>query len=169
MNLIVYTGVAFVVLIVLWAVTVILARERRKVLLWVGLGVFFLAAVLFGGAWLLERFGLAWRQWVTVTLAVLLWLGGLAAAVLTVCFVPKAMPSAGGFARAAAAICLVIAMGGGTLYGGLWICSGEESVIEYQGEKAVMCEEHVLDYVCRVYEYRGPFVRGAVPIGPKGG
>lgn len=169
MELLVITGAAFVVLIVLWAVTVILVRERRRVLLWVGLGVFFLAAVLFGGVWLLEQFGLAWRQWVTVTLAVLLWLDGLAAAVLTACFVPKAIPSAGGFARTVAAICLVIAIGGGTLYGGLWIYSGEESVIEYQGEKAVMCEEHFLDYICRIYEYHGPFVRGAEPIGPKGG
>ena len=169
MNLLVNTGVAFAALIVLWAVTVTLVRERRGVLLWVGLGVFLLAAVLFGGAFLLERFGLAWRQWVTVTLAVLLWLDGLAAAVLTVCFVPKAIPSAKGFARAIAAICLVIAMFGGTLYGGLWIYSGEESVIEYQGEKAVMCEEHFLDYICRIYEYHGPFVRGADPIGPIGG
>lgn len=165
---------ALILLIGLWIFAIIRIPGRpRLALLIVGCLVFLLAAVLFGGQWLLELHELAWRQWVKSVFALLLWCAGFAVSSLTVYWIPRAVRSGRTVLRrclrAAAALCLMIAMGCGTIWGGLWLSPVSETVIVYHRVKAVQEESNWLDYYCAIYEYHGPFVRGARAIGPIGG
>ncbi len=168
------TCLAFLAVVGFWVVLVCRSSgRRRKSLLAAGLTVIGLAVVLFGGHGLLGIFELTWRQWLKTVLALLLWCGGVAVSVLLVCWNSAAFSQCGRvfrrWGRALVGLCLVIAMGLGTLFGGLWLYGGEESVAEWNGKKIVMEEEHFLDYHCAYYEYHGAFVRGTKPIGPLGG
>lgn len=168
------TCLAFLVVVSFWVILVCRSTGRpRKILLAVGLTVIGLAVALFGGEWLLGFAELAWRQWVKIIFALLLWCGGVAVCTLIVCWNSAAFYKSRRVVRrcvqALVGLCLVIALGLGTLFGGAWLYGGGESVAEWNGEKIVMVEEHFLDYICIYYEYHGPFVRGSKPIGPIGG
>lgn len=165
---------ALLILIGLWLYAVIrLHGFPHRCLLWVGIGVFLLAALLFGGQRLLLQYDLAWRLWVKLVLAVVLWCAGLAVGVLTAWFVPRAVKPEKREVRsglcAAAAVCLVIVMVFGTVWGGFWISPATEEVTVYHGAKVVGETSHWLDEVYVIYEYHGPFIRGDDPIGPIGG
>lgn len=168
------TCLAFLVVVGFWVIMVCRTSGRhRKRLLAVGLTVVGLAAVLFGGEWLLGFAELAWRQWVKTIFALLLWCSGVVVCTLLVCWDSAAFSKSGRVFRRCVqtlvVLCMVISMGLGTLFGGAWLYGGGESVAEWNGEKIVMVEEHFLDYICIYYEYHGPFVRGSKPIGPIGG
>ena len=165
---------ALLLLIGLWIFTMLRVKGRlRLALLLTGLGVFLLAAILFGGQWLLELHELTWRQWVKSILALLLWCAGLAVSSLIVYLIPQAVRSGKAALRhglrVVAALCLVITMGFGTIWGGLWLGPTPDEVIVYHGTKAVQEESNWLDQHCVIYEYRGPFARGTKAIGPIGG
>lgn len=168
------TGLAFLVVVSFWVILVCRSTGRpKKLLLAVGLIVIGLAAVLFGGQWILETVELSWRQWVKSVLALLLWVSGGAICILTLYWNSAAFrKSSTVFRRCTQVIlslCMVVAMGLGTLFGGAWIYGGNESVAIRNGEKVIVVEEHILDYLCIYYEYHGPFVRGEKAIGPIGG
>ena len=165
---------ALVILIGFWLYALTRLRDgTRKWLMVIGIGVFALAIILFGGQWLLQQFELEWRLWVKLILALFLWFAGLAVGILTVCCVHQAVSRARKAARsglcAVAAICLVIVMWFGTIWGGIWVSPAAEKVTVYRGEKVVEETSHWLDEIRVIYEYRGPFVRGTKPIGPIGG
>lgn len=165
---------ALLLLIGIWLYAMIRLRGcARRVLALVGTGVFALAMILFGGQWLLQQYGLAWRFWVRMLLAMLLWCAGLAAGVLTAWYVPRTVNRAKAALRgglcAAAAVCLVIVMLFGTVWGGFWVSPVTEEVTVYRDTKVVGEKTTWLDYVYVIYEYKGPFVRGDKPIGPIGG
>ena len=165
---------ALLILIGLWLYAVFrLHGFPRRCLLWVGIGVFLLAALLFGGQRLLLQYELAWRFWVKLLLAVVLWCAGLAVGVLTAWFIPRAVkPEKSGVGSGlcvAAAVCLMIVMGFGTIWGGLWISPATEEVTDYRGEKVIAETNSWMDYTTTIYEYHGPFIRGDNPIGPIGG
>ena len=165
---------ALLVLIVLWVFAVIRLRDIvRGWLMTVGVGVFALAIILFGGQWLLQQFELAWRLWVKLLLALFLWCAGLVVGVLTVWSVPRIASKVKKAVRsglvAVAAVCLVIVMGFGTTWGGFWVSPATEKVTDYRGVKVVEETSHWLDEVCVIYEYHGLFVRGNRAIGPIGG
>ena len=167
-------SIALLLLIGLWVFTVVCLRNTaRRWLLVTGIAVFLLAAILFGGQWLLQQYGLAWRFWVKMLLAMLLWCAGLAAGVLTAWYVPRTVNRAKAALRgglcAAAAVCLVIVMLFGTVWGGFWVSPVTEEVTVYRDTKVVGEKTTWLDYVYVIYEYKGPFVRGDKPIGPIGG
>lgn len=166
--------IALLVLIGLWLYTAIHLRGGAcRWLTAIGIGVFVLAIILFGGHWLLQQYDLAWRLWVKLLLALFLWCAGLAVGVLTVWYVPRAVSRVRKAGRgglcAVAAISLVIVMVFGTIWGGFWISPAREVVTVYQGAEVVEETRHWLDEVCVIYEYHGPFVRGTKPIGPIGG
>ncbi len=168
------TGLAFLVVVSFWGVLVCRSSGRpRKSLLTAGLVVIGLAAVLFGGQWLLGMAKLAWRQWVKSILAFLLWCGGAIVCCMIIyensAVFRKSSKVFRRCTQVVLALCMVVAMGLGTLFGGAWIYGGVESVAIRNGEKVVVTEEHILDYICIYYEYHGPFVRGSKPIGPIGG
>lgn len=168
------TGLAFLVVVSFWVVLVCRSSgSPRKRLLTAGLTVIGLAVVLFGGQWLLGVAELAWRQWVKNLLAFLMWCGGAIVCFMTIYWNSAAFRKSSKVLRRCTQIllaaCMVVAMGLGTLFGGAWIYGGNESVATRGGEKIVIVEEHFLDYICIHYEYHGPFVRGAKPIGPIGG
>lgn len=163
---------AFLLLIGFWLFAVIRLRGVvRLALVLTGICAFLLAAVLFGGSWLLQRYELAWRFWWKLLLAVLLWCDGLAVGALTAYFISRAVKNAvlRSFFPVAAALCLVIAMGVGTIWGGFWIGPATEEIKIYHGEKVVEEKYTWLDLTYTYYEYKGPFVRGDRPVGPIGG
>ena len=165
---------ALLVLIGLWVFVMIRLRGTiRAVLMSIGIAVFFLAAILFGGQHLLQQYDLAWRFWVKLLLALLLWCAGLTVGVLTAWYIPRTVAKEKavrqGLLCAASAVCLVTVMGFGTVWGGIWVSPAKEEVTVYHGTKVVEETTTWLDYVQVIYEYKGPFVRGDRPIGPIGG
>ena len=123
-----------------------------------------LAAVLFGGAWLLARLGLAWRTWAQEGLAALLWLAGLSTGILTVVYARRWLGGAKGPATWLCGFCLAGAMFSCSVLGLLWSLGPGETVGDYQGRKVVQGRWVWLDTSYALYEYRGPLVRGAEPI-----
>ena len=167
-------SIALLLLIGLWVFTVVCLRNSaRRWLLVTGIAVFLLAAILFGGQWLLQQYELTWRLWIKLLLALLLWCAGLAVGGMTVWLVPRAVRAekkgVRNGLRAVAALCLAIVMWFGTIWGGIWVSPAAEKVIVYRGVKVVEETSHWLDEICVIYEYHGLFVRGDRPIGPIGG
>ena len=163
---------ALLVLIGLWlfAVTRLSGAVRRALLL-TGIGAFFLAAVLFGGHWLLLQYELAWRFWFRMLLAVILWCTGLVVGTLTAYFISRTVKKVGlrSVLTVVAAFCLVIVMGAGTIWGGFWIEPSTETIKVYHGKKVVEEKYTWMDLTYTYYEYKGTFVRGDRPVGPIGG
>lgn len=164
------TGLAFLVVVSFWVrLTIRSTGRRRRTLTAVGLTVIALAAVLFGGQWILKSYELVWRQWLKIVLALLLWCGGIAISVLLVRWNAAAFSQCGRVLRrwgqVLIGLCLVISLGLGTLFGGAWLYGGSESVVQRQGKTVVSVEEHFLDDCSAYYEYHGPFVRGTKPLG----
>lgn len=164
------TCLAFLVVVGFWVALTFRSTGRpRKTLLAVSLTVIGLAAVLFGGHWLLGTFELTWRQWLKTILALLLWCGGVAVSVLLVIWNSAAFSECGRVFRrcmqALVGLCLVIALGLGTLFGGAWLYGGTETVTQRNGKTVVSVEEHFLDDCSAYYEYHGPFVRGTKSLG----
>ena len=168
------TGLSFLVVVVFWGVLVCRSSGRaRKCLLKAGLTVIILSVVLFGGQWILGLCELAWRQWVKSALAFLIWCGGWGVCIAIVYWNSNAFRKSSKLFRRCTQVtvgmCILVAMGLGTLFGGAWLYGGRESVVERNGRTVVMTEEHFLDYIIIYYEYHGAFVRGAKAIGPIGG
>ena len=142
-------------------------RRRRGLfaLFFIMLG---LAAVLFGGAWVLDQNGLTWRTWAQEGMSCILWVVGLVTGTLTVLYGRRWLPERRqGWGRAAvylSALCLISAMFSGTVMGGLWCLGPGETVGVYQGRKVVQGKWVWLDTSYDLYEYHGPLVRGARPI-----
>ena len=151
-------------LVALWLACVIkVPAGERKGLLPVGLAVFLLAGVLFGGDWGLARLGLTWRMWPRTVLCVCLWVCGLGAGVLTVrdagkLFGDRALRRT---ARGIGAFCLVMVMWFGTVLGGVWALCPGETVGVYHGVTVVQGTwTWVGDTSYELYEYHGALVRG---------
>lgn len=166
--------VSFALLIALWIFTLIRVKEKpRQALVLTGLGVFLLAGILFGGQWLLGQCDLSWRQTTKAVIAFFLWCAGLAVSCLTAYYIPRAVRRRGTVVRrclcGVTVLCLVFAMGFGTLMGGLWIGPSSDEVIVYNGVKAVQEESSWFDEYTAIYEYHSPFTRGTKAIGPIGG
>ena len=142
-------------------------RRRRGLfaLFFVLLG---LAAVLLGGAWALDQYGLAWRTWIQEAMSAALWVVGLTTGTLTVVYgrrwLPERHKAAGKAVVVLSGLCLASAMLFGTVVGGLWCLGPGETVGAYQGRKAVQGAWTWMETSYCVYEYHGPLVRGAEPI-----
>ena len=147
-----------------WLFCVIkLPSGKRKGLLPVGLVMYALAAVLFGGDWLLAQLGLTWRIVPRIVLSLLLWGFGLAVGILTVWNIGKVFESRRKSARtkAVAGLCLFAVMCFGTLFGGAWAClNPTETVGDYHGVTVVQGKTSWLDVYYELYEYHGLLVRG---------
>ena len=152
----------------LWALALKhLPAERRRGLLPVGCVMFLTAALLFGGEWLLGRFGLTWRYVPVWTLSLLLWLLGWAAGILTILGAYRWTERGRDALTGVAIFCFIAAMGMGTIAGGIWflgVAHSREAVGEYQGQLVVQ-DGNAWDGGYHIYEYRGPLVRGKEPLG----
>lgn len=126
-----------------------------------------LAAVLFGGEWLLGRSGLTYRTWFRAGLGAVLWLVGLAAGIMTVAYAGRWLTGRGkgtkGVVTGLSAFCLASAMLVGTVLGGLWALGPSEQVVAYAGQKAIL-GAWGWGSGYQLYEYHGPLVRGAGPF-----
>lgn len=159
-------------LLVLAAVCVTTLNElpppRRRGLFALFFALLPLAALLFGGAAVLGRCGLAWRTWVQEGLGGVLWLVGLSAGTLTVLYGRRWLPERHGIwgrvLVGLSALCLVSAMVFGTVIGGLWCLGPGETVGTYQGRKVVQGSFTFMEASYAVYEYHGPLARGARSI-----
>ncbi len=158
----------FCLLLAAWALCVWKLPEKRKWLLIVGIAEGALAAVLFGGDWLLGQYGLTWRLIPREIMAAVLWSDGLWLGVLvvtdTVRLVRKLQFSLAPWAGAFAGLCLAGAMFVGTVLGALWFIPfpGEE-VGTMDGETVVQGIFSYWDDPGKgyaVYAYHGPLVRG---------
>ena len=142
-----------------------LEPRRRRGLFPLFAAMLVLAAALFGGAWLLGRYGLAWRTWFQWGLSGLLWLAGLAAGAATVGYAGRWLEEKGRAVKTTvtglSALCLASAMLVGTVLGGLWCLGPMEQVVTYGGQRVILGR-----WVssCELYEYHGPLVRGAGPM-----
>lgn len=128
-----------------------------------------MAAVLFGGAAALGHYGLAWRTWVQEGLSVILWLVGLVTGILTVAYGKRWMaqrwpPKRAELGMTVTLFCLVSAMFVGTVMGGLWAMGPGEQVVAYKGQKMILGTWTWMEKSYSLYEYRGPLVRGDVPV-----
>lgn len=154
-------------LTVLWALALKhLPPERRRGLLPVGVVLFAVAALLFGGEWLLNRFGLTWRFIPVWTLAVTLWLLGWAAGILTIFDTCRWAERSRGALIGVSIVCFSAAMGMGTILGGFWMmhkAPAVEQVGEYEG-RTVVQTGIPWDGGYYLYEYHGPLVRGSGPL-----
>ncbi len=158
-------------LTVLWALALKhLPAERRRGLLPAGCAMFAAAALLFGGEWILERFGLAWRFIPVWTLALLLWCLGWAAGIITARYtarwVRERRSSWGDPALGLTLFCLLAAMFMGTILGGFWVlhkAPSMEQVGEYEGRTVVQAGIP-WDGGYYLYEYHGPLIRGEGPF-----
>lgn len=161
-----------ILLIGLWAVCVIKTpKGERKGLLPVGVAVFLLAALLFGGECILGQMGLTWRMGPRYLLCFLLWVCGLGVGILTVGSAGKLLPGTKGrLAQMAAGLCLAAVMLVGTVFGGMWaaFCSPGETVGKYQGQTVIEGKWVWLDVTYELYEYHGALVRGKDPMGNPG-
>lgn len=141
-----------------------LPAQRRRGLFALFFTMLGLAAVLFGGAWVLDRNDLAWRTWFQEGMSGVLWLVGLATGTLTVLYAGRWLPErhrmAGKFAVGASALCLASVMLVGTVFGGLWCLGPGERVGTYQGRKVVQGRWMWSEGIYELYEYHGPLVRG---------
>ncbi len=159
--------VPLIVLTVLWALALKhLPPERRRGLLPVGCVMFAVAALLFGGEWILERFGLTWRYVPVWTLSLLLWCLGWAAGVLTIFGTYRRTERHRDALTGVTIFCFIAAMGVGTIAGGVWFLSvapSREAVGEYQGQLVVQ-DGNAWDSGYRIYAYHGPLVRGKEPL-----
>lgn len=127
-----------------------------------------LGLVLFGGAAVLGRYGLAWRTWVQEGMSGALWVIGLTTGLLTIVYARRwLLEWRGGWGRAVvslSALCLTSAMLFGTVLGGLWCLGPGETVGTYQGRRVVQGAWTWMETSYAVYEYHGPLVRGARSI-----
>ena len=123
-----------------------------------------LAAALFGGAWLLARFGLVWRTWVREGLAVLLGLSGLSTGILTVAYARRWLGGVKGPVTALCGFCLAGAMFSCSVLGLLWAMGPGEQVVTYRGQKAILGKWVWMETSYELYAYHGPLVRGAGPL-----
>lgn len=159
-------------LVVLAALCVVtlnnLPPQRRKGLFALFFTVLGLAAVLFGGAWILGENDLVWRTWFQELLSLALWLLGLAAGVMTVIYARRWLTERGKAVKRAATIlsvcCLASAMLVGTVVGGLWSLGPAEQVGTYQGRTVVQGKWVWQESIYELYEYHGPLVRGAYSL-----
>ena len=144
-----------------------LPRRRRRGLFALFVFMLGLAAVLFGGAWVLDRNGLAWRTWPQNGLSLILWLVGLTTGIMTVAYAGRWLSERRkGIVTGLSAFCLVCAMFLGTILGGLWCAGPGEQVVTYQGRRMILGKWVWLDTSYELYEYHGPLVRGAGPAVP---
>lgn len=124
-----------------------------------------MAAVLFGGAWVLDRIGLAWRTWFQEGMSGALWVIGLVTGTLTVRYARRWLPEwRKGWGKATVVLCglcLASAMFVGTIVGGLWAMGPGEQVGTYQGKKVIQGKWVWQECTYELYEYHGPLVRGA--------
>lgn len=128
-----------------------------------------LTAVLFGGAMALGWSGLAWRTWFQEGLSVILWLVGLATGILTVVYgkrwmVQRWQPKRAELGMTVTLFCLVSAMLVGTVVGGLWAMGPGEQEVAYRGQRMILGTWTWMEKSYSLYEYRGPLVRGDVPV-----
>ena len=123
-----------------------------------------LAAVLFGGAWVLNRNGLAWRTWFQMCLSLILWLVGLSTGVMTVVYTGRWLSGSDkGVVTGLSVFCLASAMFVGTVLGAFWAMGPGEQVVTYQGRKMILGKWVWMDTSYELYEYHGSLVRGAGP------
>lgn len=145
-----------------------LEPRRRRGLFPLFVVMLALAAVLFGGAAVLGRYGLVWRTWAQESLAALLWLAGLSTGSLTVAYGGRWLREwRAGWGRVAvclSGLCLASAMLFGTVLGGLWCLGPGEQVVTYRGQKAVLGKWVWMETSYQLYAYHGPLVRGAGPL-----
>lgn len=161
-------GLLVVPLIELAAVCVVtlnrLPPQRRRGLFALFFTLLGLAAVLFGGAWMLDRNGLAWRTFVQEGLSLVLWLAGLTTGIMTVVYAGRWLSGRSkGIVMGLSAFCLASAMFVGTIWGGLWSMGPGEQVVTYQNRKMILGKWVWMETSYELYEYRGPLVRGAGP------
>ncbi len=164
LELLLLLVVPLVVLTAQWALALKrLPPERRRGLLPVGCVMFAVAALLFGGEWLLGLSGLAWRFIPLWTLALLLWLLGWAAGILTILDTYRRAERHRDALTGLAIFCFAAAMFMGTILGGFWVmhkAPSVERVGEYEGRTVV--ETGIpWDGGYHIYEYHGPLVRGS--------
>lgn len=123
-----------------------------------------LAAVLFGGAWVLDRCSLVWRIRPQMGMASALWVIGLVTGTLTVAYGKRWLPEWrkrwGRAMVCLSALCLVSVMLVGTVLGGAWCVGPGEEVGTYQGRKVVQGRFSWHEVTYDLYEYHGPLVRG---------
>ena len=147
-----------------------LPPQRRRGLFALFFTLLGLAAVLFGGTWVLDWFGLTWRTWFREGLSVVLWLVGLVTGIVTVGYAGRWLVQRGGIVKGVvtglSALCLVSAMFVGTIMGGLWCLGPGEQVVTYQGERVILGTWTWMGTSYELYEYHGPLVRGAGPMAP---
>lgn len=145
-----------------------LPSQRRRGLLALFIALVVLSAVLFGGAWVLRRFGLTWRTWLQEMLSAVLWLVGLVTGITTVAYAGRWLSERGKAVRSVvtglSACCLACALLVGTLLGGLWAMGPGEQMVTYRGEKMILSKWIWHDTGYELYEYHGPLVRGAGPV-----
>lgn len=142
--------------------------KNRRYLAWtaaVFLGAF---ALFFGGIFLLDRFGLAWRNAPAAALCAVLLVSGWAGIVLTLaCALPMEWPNVPQFLRwpakglvvLCAAVLLVVTLWIGPM-GILFVYGDSERVMDYQGQKLVEVDDGFMDPHWSYYVYHGPLVRG---------
>ena len=144
-----------------------LPPQRRRGLFALFFIMLGLSAVLFGGAWILDRNGLAWRTWFQESLSLALWLEGLTTGIMTVVYAGRWLSERGrtvkGVVTGLSAFCLASAMFVGTILGALWCMGPGEQVVAYHGRKMILGKWVWMDTSYELYEYHGPLVRGAGP------
>lgn len=145
-----------------------LPPQRRRGLFALFFTMLGIAAVLFGGAWMLDQNGLAWRTWFQEGMSVVLWVVGLVTGTLTVLYSRRWLPerhhTAGKVVVCLSGLCLVSAMFVGTIVGGLWCLGPGEQVGTYQGQKVVQGRYSFMEDSYAIFEYHGPLVRGKESI-----
>ena len=175
-----YTLLVFVQNVVLWGLLALplvelavvcvmtlvkLPPQRRRGLLTLFFVMLGVAAVLFGGAWVLDRNGLAWRTWFQECLSLVLWIVGLITGIMTVtyagCWLSERYKGA---VTVLTAFCLASAMFVGTVLGGLWCMGPGEQVVTYQGRKMILGKWAWMGTSYVLYEYHGPLVRSGPAV-----
>lgn len=155
-------------MLVIWAVCVVRHPQRRRALLASFAAAAALAAVLFGGRWLLEQNGLTYRTWLLEGLSIVLWAAGLALGILTVRhfhgWLKETRPKLAPWGMALGLYCLVCVMLSGTVLGGLWAIGPGEEVGFYHGRQVVQGRWTWMETSYDLYEYHGPLVRGVHSI-----
>lgn len=142
-----------------------LPPQRRKGLFALFFIMLGLSAALFGGAWVLDRSGLAWRTWFQESLSLILWLVGLTTGIMTVAYAGRWLSERGkGVVTGLSVFCLVSAMFVGTVLGGLWCMGPGEQVVTYQGRKMILGKWVWMGTSYELYEYHGPLVRSGPAV-----
>lgn len=155
-------------MLVIWAVCVARCPGKRRALLALFAVTAALAAVLFGGRWLLEQNGLTYRTWLLEGLSIVLWAAGLALGILTVrhfhSWLKETLPKLAPWGMALGLYCLVCVMLCGTVLGGLWAIGPGEEVGFYHGRQVVQGRWTWMETSYDLYKYHGPLVRGVNSI-----